>query len=383
MLQESLSSEVTRLSVKTSDVVFFFGAGASAPFGIPTMQQFVTDFEDLLTKNGTSDERSKYNDIKNTLRIQLNRPVDLEAIFTVIDGILNYGPERLGLFSTYITTGFKSINDLDIKTCRSLKEKFQTFVSEQCIIPEGSFDKIKRVYHDFFNRFALELRKDQYTVTSGTYAWDQTWMIFTTNYDLCLEYYWRETARIGIDTGFEFDNARSANRLRPLKYLAEGVPMRLFKLHGSINWLIEKETGEVIEQEMAKGHSHLGRMYEGEMMVYPIAEKQLYFDPYISMLLRLNRELERRPVWVVIGYSFNDPIIKEIFIRRSTMDKHFILVHPDATEISNGRLQELKGKKTLLSQKFGLEEDFRKVNCNIIHSLKVNPKYNSDNTPIE
>ena len=30
--------------IKSSDVVFFFGAGASAPFGIPTMKQFVTDF---------------------------------------------------------------------------------------------------------------------------------------------------------------------------------------------------------------------------------------------------------------------------------------------------------------------------------------------------
>lgn len=367
---------------RTSDVTFFFGAGASAPFGIPTMKQFVTDFEKSLNQTGNESEKSIYVGIKETLERQLRRPVDLEAIFTVIDGILNNIPEKLGLFATYLTTGFKIISDSDMQTCSSLKEKFQTFVSEQCVIPDGSFDRIREVYHDLFNRFVLELKPSGYEVRGGTYVWDQKWTIFTTNYDLCLEYYWREAARIGIETGFQYDTTRSVNRLQPRTFLVEENPIRLFKLHGSINWLIEKETGEVIEQEMAKGHSHLGRTYEGEMMVYPIAEKQLYFDPYISMLLRLNRELERRPVWVVIGYSFNDPVIREIFIRRSTPDKHLILVHPDASEISKSKLDELKGKKTLMTQKFGLEEDFRAVNFKIIGSLKDNPSYGTDKTPI-
>ena len=47
--------------------------------------------------------------------------------------------------------------------------------------------------------------------------------------------------------------------------------------------------------------------------MYPIAEKELYLEPYISMLVRLNRELKRKKVWLVIGYSFNDPVIQEIF----------------------------------------------------------------------
>ncbi len=37
--------------MKSEDVVFFFGAGASAPFEIPTMRQFVTDFKGFLNEN--------------------------------------------------------------------------------------------------------------------------------------------------------------------------------------------------------------------------------------------------------------------------------------------------------------------------------------------
>ena len=41
------------MSFNANNVVFFFGAGASAPFGIPTMKQFVVDFEKKLEKEGT------------------------------------------------------------------------------------------------------------------------------------------------------------------------------------------------------------------------------------------------------------------------------------------------------------------------------------------
>ena len=83
-----------------TNVVFFFGAGTSAPFGIPTMKQFVLDFEDFLNNNSGIKERELYSDIKKTLEEKIHRPPDLEAVFTVIDGIINYdNPEKLGMFS--------------------------------------------------------------------------------------------------------------------------------------------------------------------------------------------------------------------------------------------------------------------------------------------
>ncbi len=269
-----------RPDTPSSDVVFFFGAGASAPFGIPTMKQFVTDFEEHLIENATKDERMVYTDIKETLEKHLDRHVDLEAVFTVIDGIINYSPERIGLLSLYAVSEFKRSfpTKKDIQICKLLKEKFQTFVREKCIIPDNSFDKIGIVYQDFFNRFALELPSRRGGVRSRDYAYDGSWKIFTTNYDTCLEYYWREVVRAGIDTGAVPDNIRHVPIIHSARFLANNE-LKLFKLHGSVNWKIEKRTGEITEEDIPIGRSMTGRRFAGDMMLYPIAEKELYFDP--------------------------------------------------------------------------------------------------------
>lgn len=372
-----------------SDVVFFFGAGVSAPFGIPTMTQFVTDFEKLLFKEGAENEQQMYAEIKHNLERHLKK-VDLEAIFTVIDGIVSFGPEKLGLLSTYLAPQIKDVTDNDREIGKSLRLKFQKFVKKKCIIPQESFEKIGAVYHDFFNRFALEFPDGGISKT-GEYAFYDGWRMFTTNYDMCLEHYWHVKAGVGIDTGFEFDRAKNANTLRPERFLGNGGK-QLLKLHGSVNWLIEEGTGEVIETEMT-GISHVGRRFVGEMMIYPIAEKELYFDPYISMLLRLNRELQQKSIWVVIGYSFNDPVVREIFIRKSNATKHLVLVHPQANMVYKDQLNGLKAKTSLMEKRFGLqadsfadeqlkEEEFRKVNHQIIHKLKASPRYSWEQTPL-
>jgi hypothetical protein len=143
---------------------------------------------------------------------------------------------------------------------------------------------------------------------------------------------------------------------------------------------------------MEKGSSLIGRKYVGELMLYPIAEKQLYFEPYISMLVRLNRELERKNVWIVIGYSFNDLVIKSIFLKHSTEKKHLILVHPNAEAILNQRLSGIKSKISPIQQHFGLcekktisglgSQTFSQVNHQIMHKLvDGEPRFRWDQFP--
>jgi len=371
-----------RLNTPSSDVVFFFGAGASAPFGIPTMKQFVTDFEEHLNENATKDERILYTDIKETLEKHLREPVDLEAVFTVIDGIINYSPERLGLLSLYAVSEFKKPfpTKMNKPICKLLRQKFQTFVREKCVIPDDSFNRIKEVYQDFFNRFALEL-PNQGDVTHGMHAYQNRWKIFTTNYDTCLEYYWREVVGADIDTGAVPDNVRHVPVLRSERFVQRNV-LQLFKLHGSINWKVEKRTGEITEEDIPMGRSMTGRRFVGDVMLYPIAEKELYLDPYISMLLRLNRELQYKSVWVVIGYSFNDPVVREIFVRKSNAKKHLILVHPKANQVCKDRLHEIKGKLIPMEKRFGMEETFRQVNHQIMHKFIDQPRFGKTDTPI-
>ena len=369
------------------DIVFFFGAGASAPFGIPTMKQFVIDFERLLEKNGIDEEKKLYDSIKTTLTNKLRRDIDLEDVFTVIDGYINFNYERLGLLSIYTfrkplseMTYFPSKTyEADVQVCRTLKDKFQKFVRDRCLIPNEAFSRIADVYHDFFNRFSLESEVVGQSVR-GNFWWYNNWAMFTTNYDICLEHYWRQVARARLNTGFSVDEARRTWVLNPSKFNEE--ELRLLKLHGSISWQVEPD-GTVTEEQTVLGRSLVGREFVGEIMIYPVQEKELYLEPYISMFVQLNRELKRKAIWVIIGYSFNDPIIREIFLRNSNKRKKIILVHPDASKISTSRLNGLKGDVGLITHKFGFEHNFRLTNYSIVAKLKSEPKYLSNKTPIK
>lgn len=374
----------------SSNIVFFFGAGASAPFGIPTMEQFVVDFEKFLDENANKKERDLYSDIKKTLETQIHRKVDLEAIFTVIDGIIRYDdPENLGMLALYFAVEKRKHFPTaeDVETCKKLKVKFQDFINNKCNIPE-TFSKIERVYRDFFSRIALEF--GNYDTYNKIYYFNSNWNIFTTNYDVCLEYFWREKVQINLDTNFMYDSRRSKCIMRPNSILAtpKGV-IKLFKLHGSINWLVDERTGDIIEVT-EKGNSLMGQSYLGELMLYPIAEKELYLEPHISMLVRLNRELKNKRVWIVIGYSFNDPVILEIFLKNWSEDKHFILVHPNADEVCNRKLggvtvdcvKKYFGITELEPIPAGNMEEYRKVNHQIIHKLKEQTSYGWNETLI-
>lgn len=377
------------MPVATPDqVVFFFGAGASAPFGIPTMKQMVIAFEEELSEKGTEEEIEVYGDIKKTLEAVLGAKTDLEGVFTVIDGIINYDVERLGLLSIYQST--VSFGELLTKVpptdevkryCKSLRTKFQEFVREKCLIASNSYNIIREVYRDFFNRLLVEFGGSYRQNRDYGYPTPVTWAMFTTNYDLCLEYYWREVVRVPLNTGFTYERARNTMVSNPLLFYdvhRSSEEICLLKLHGSIDWRVERD-GTVIE-ETTSGKSLVGREFVGELMIYPIQQKELYTEPYISMFVQLNRELKKRPVWIIIGYSFNDPVIREVFIRNSDETKKIILVHPHAKSVKEEKLANIRCKEMfLLHEKFG-EGDFKLVNYSIIRQLKPQPSHKPNET---
>ena len=84
-----------------ANLLWFVGAGASAAFGIPTMQKMVADFERDLQDRASRVEIDLYEDVRSFLNANLGRPVDLEAVFSVIDSIINWSPDRVGPSALY------------------------------------------------------------------------------------------------------------------------------------------------------------------------------------------------------------------------------------------------------------------------------------------
>ena len=133
-------------------------------------------------------------------------------------------------------------------------------------------------------------------------------MNYDINLDRCLLHLDARGLGTGIDYGFTLANARSRNA-PPVPSDAEPA-FRLYRVHGSMNWLRCDACGAVI----STGHRH-AQLSPGDrcgacdaealshLLVYP-SYTRVYTDPVIGTVWRRTREaLEAADRWVLIGYS--------------------------------------------------------------------------------
>lgn len=359
----------------SNDALIFFGAGASRPFGIPTMKELVELFETNLEKPGDSDEAELYKKVKEILKEKYEAP-DLEAVFSVIDAIsqdihiTDWDDSTFFYYKAYLEKYGKIkpppkeksvINKNDVKTAKSLKSKFEIFIKEHCLINDNNFEEIDKVYSEFFDFLAKNGHKAKINgkninfgggyISSGAHYY-RYWPIFTTNYDLCIESYW-EGKNIPFNTGFRYDSSRRSSIMDP-NIFANQPELKLFKLHGSINWFRE-EDGEIVEySQRPSGPSFRRRQPLGEVMIYPISEKYMYRAPFLDMFYHFRNELRESPCWIIIGYSFRDEAIKNILKDNANEDKMIIVVHPKAKTIIDKELSDIQvGELIPIEQRFG------------------------------
>ncbi len=352
-----------------TNAVFFFGAGASASFGIPTMQGMVKEFEKTLETGSKSEERRMYHEICAFLNATLGRPTDLEAVFSVVESIMNWSPDRMGVAALYHATKLvRSRQALEavvpsapsadeVRIASSLEADFERFVQHACQLREGMSEKIASVYQNFFTQMSGPANAEN-PGPDGRHPFGN-WPMFTTNYDAILEHYWLDIVQVAVNTGFVFNPVARMEVSNP--EALRGAGLRLFKLHGSITWLLDDRWG-LTEQRVPpmEMKTYTGGKFRGPGMLYPIEEKELYIEPYETMYLMLNRELAQRPRWIVIGYSFGDRIIRGIFERNSREGTRLVMVHPRAHETAS-RLQGFNGTVRAVEARFG-GSDYAAVN---------------------
>jgi len=95
---------------------FFFGAGASVEFGIPSMKNITELFKSKINKDNKNKEKHLFNSIYNSLeQIYGKSKVDLESIMSVIVGLKEISAldsiGDLGLFLLQ-QKGIKDISDI-------------------------------------------------------------------------------------------------------------------------------------------------------------------------------------------------------------------------------------------------------------------------------
>jgi NAD-dependent SIR2 family protein deacetylase len=338
--------------------LIFFGAGASKEFGIPTMREMVEKFLNEIKgeNNNNNKENNLFIDIYETLKKDMNSNVDLEAIFTVLEGLKELDLKKTDkVIESYICNKicsqslkeYYNKSSINKETITNLENKYKYFIRRECKTLKEKKILIKKVYTNLFNSVSqkfkniehndyneYKIRIDKTNINLG-----EKWIFFTTNYDDSLEYFFGliDDGDI-LNTGFIQKGKRRI--MDPELFMRTGLFLsnkyKLVKLHGSINWL-EESDGTIVEEDSdldKASEKYEPDRYIDEKIIYPLSQKHLYFSPFIESFYLLNKALSEIDIWIIIGYSFRDSIIRNLFTKNlKNHKKKIIIVHPHEKEI--------------------------------------------------
>jgi SIR2-like domain len=172
--------------------------------------------------------------------------------------------------------------------------------------------------------------------------------IYTTNYDSVIERYWKGISPINdlwIDD-------KGTKVLDPGRVLSGAVDVKLVKLHGSLDWF-KLKNGKIVNLPSFSA-KHGKQRVEGEMILYPLHQKDLYLYPWFELFKGFKHDLSKTKDWISIGYSFNDEFIRNIFHEALNDSVHkFIIVAPDANKIISDKFSNYEDYMRKINGKFG------------------------------
>ena len=276
--------------------IIFLGTGASAPFDYPPTKPFV----DAL--------RARFPDatpLGNLFRSLLEVGIidDVEHILEVADHFEEHRETRLRAFFSQMHLTFPKFKDCSYDELESLMlslrneirtEIFRTYSWKPRIAP------LLDLYDRLFSIF-------------GSAVLD----VFTTNYDRVIEEYCGQRGILCYD-GFRHNERESVyewdpSTLKRRMALSGETILWLHKLHGSLNWR-RMTTGRVVrvnpEEPIGIGGEE---SYSENLLIYPAQKDVPESDPFRSLYDSFERRMSTSNLCVVLGFSFRDPYLNEVF----------------------------------------------------------------------
>lgn len=353
------------------DALIFLGSGASVPFGLPTMKQFVFEFEKHLqqrqphdSSDDTKDMIFLYEDIKNTLT-QIHGYADLESVFSVIEILSrNVLYAELEFPSSYLISKLNTgrskgriTSDDKQAVALGLLNIYKEFVRERLDFDEYPEERIDEVFADFYNTIS----EDHHDASIKTIQIEgknyilPDYLVYTTNYDLIQEIYWQGITEINnlIESD---DRGREILDLKRLdedySHRLNGRQLKYVKLHGSLNLY---RLGDGTIAKLDRPRKKYGRsLVQEELMIYPIQQKNLYLYPWFDLFRQFKSDLDHTKNWIFIGYSFNDEFITNMILEiLKKGNKKLIIVSPHASEIKEKKFSDHKESIVDICAKFG------------------------------
>ena len=275
---------------------FLFGAGTSSAVNIspdppvgekPRHEPLIPGIDGLteFCRKAVSDLGKDQTDAWNTLVNQckkVERPANVEDILSKVRMKI----DAIGEGETLVGLDQDGLISIENTICSTIAK----------IVNPAEITILQRTPHD---EFASWVKKVNRTVPME---------VFTTNYDLLFEVAF-ESARVPVFDGF-------VGTHRPFFYpeclddedlLPRENWIRLWKLHGSVNWILENRTrGKRIIRSVP---TESGELILPSHRKYDESRKQ----PYVGYIDRLTRILNsEHALMITCGYSFGDEHINAI-----------------------------------------------------------------------
>ena len=276
---------------RANRIMFFLGAGASAPMGIPTMRQFSKDFLEYGEK---PENRGRIGYILRDLkRVTRTGAWNLEQLLLLVRQAKNIDNDvAVNLLRKRLFIGESKNKQKFDNYSRSIGDQFEMiernlleYIRMRCLNPE--MERAREIYSKI-----LPISKE--------YVLE----IFTTNYDPVLE-------NVCNELGYDYSDGFYADgRIGAFKWderrLSSGR-INIYKIHGSVTWY--KKDNYVLkfpaDISSAPGVS--------TVMVYPTELKEILNPPFSQINRIFEKILFESNICVVVGHSFQDNYIRNLF----------------------------------------------------------------------
>lgn len=319
--------------------MLLMGAGASTPFEFRLARGLAYEF--ISSQEFVGRELHALRRMIKSIR--RNRFIfDAEALMECLQGGARPHPpvKRAGPFiaSMIRTQPIAALRRKCAYRCikENLRHRFEEYLIAQYYKSDLLLEKrVKQMYDRLLSK------------VSGTRNWrsseppfsNSVFEIFTTNFDNSLDAYAEQTQQ-EFTRGFRIRGDRTVDFMPDL-FEEESFRLRIFKLHGSVE-LSRLANGVTICDVPPSYPGYPGQYYGGskilaKVMVYGLV-KDVYSEPYLDLLHQLGQALQEVNVCTVVGYSFRDPWIRQIFqdttLKRRPKEFRIRLIDPSASKVA-------------------------------------------------
>lgn len=299
-------------------VVLFAGAGASAPIGFPTTKQImnnmglephdekklrrVTPLGDLLIKIHSKSAVKDMEAILDFLRLYNER--------SDVGGNI---PSNLGF--DILKESLNEYPDID----KPIKDKIVDLLDNHLNDMRGLEMHIKRSLHRFYSFTSEHLEKTEeiYEPLIDLLLRDQIMgeihelPIFTTNYDFVFDNLRRMHFMNLYDfrDGFKYDEESENwifdNREYTRRRQTKAPVIKLYKLHGSLNWANRREDNRIVKFPTLTAPLQ-DPNYDSPQIIYPAGYGPYPRDEFHILHEHFEKSLINASKCIIIGFSFRD-----------------------------------------------------------------------------